>query len=200
MTKKSILTEEDYYDYLLRVYFGRYENGKELEQCIRYAYLDMNRTLRGFGEHKQKEQIITQAEKTLFDRFEGIKNAKSLTQDDFDNWHRQTCEQLKDIFTSGGWTEFYVGQAQKWINMALKYVFVFRKLRPQYQHIYEFCHLPIDNIALEKLKGYDISLPSDVYAWSRVIKYDDYLSMQKTIRKALIDKILLDWEFKDWTE
>lgn len=43
--------------------------------------------------------------------------------EDFTKWHHSICEEIVARYEAEG-IEFYVGQAQKWVNMTLKYLYV----------------------------------------------------------------------------
>jgi hypothetical protein len=49
--------------------------------------------------------------------------------------------------------DFFVGQAQKWVNMTMKYIFTVGEQRiPGFDLVYTYCHVPLDNILLEKIR------------------------------------------------
>ena len=73
-------------------------------------------------------------------------------QAEFDAWHEELCERLKEVY---GDFPFTVGQAQKWVNMSIKYLFVMD--RAYVEHCWDYCHIPLDRIVLDQLKklGHD---------------------------------------------
>jgi hypothetical protein len=153
----SVLTRADYENFLVRAYFGSVE--KALHACLHRAYLDFARTLRGIGECTEKP--YTKAESLLNGKFASIRDTETQTQDEFDKWHRSTCDELKQIYTNQGYNSFHVGQAQKWINMTFKYIFTLgEKGPPGYGHLYDLCHIPFDNIVIENLKLHGFSIPT----------------------------------------
>jgi hypothetical protein len=56
--------------------------------------------------------------------FTNLLNDSSLSQETFDNIHKGICDELKRIYGAFGFT---YGQAQKWINMTLKYYYLLDK-------------------------------------------------------------------------
>src|SRR5262249_30329761 len=69
---------------------------------------------------------------------------------------------------------------QKWINMTFKYIFVMGERRiAGFFHLYDFCHVPIDEYLLA-------ALPKDFVPlgcrWSRLDNYELYLDRQQWIR------------------
>ena len=110
---------KDYEEYLLRLIFRR---EIDLAACMKVAYGDFNRTMDGFGKEPDKEDIHAKAVKVLTDSLTALKARleNPMAQSDFDNWHRKTCEDLIAVY---GNFPFHAGQAQKWINMTLKYIF-----------------------------------------------------------------------------
>lgn len=189
--RTSTLTEKDYKDFLLFLYFGKDKN--YLENCINRAYRDFNRTLHGFDEHESKEIILSSARGYLKESLLKIEDNKNVnSQDDYDIWHKMICFDIQNIFKKYGYADFYIGQAQKWINMSLKYIFVHDETRVSgFTNIYNYCHIPIDNIILSKLKYSKFNT-----AWSRINDYDTYLEFQRYIRQIAEDEIPLDFEFR----
>jgi hypothetical protein len=93
---------------------------------------------------------------------------RAPTQKDFDEWHRGACERLAAIYGERGYKSFFVGHAQKWLNMTFKYIYVMGEQRlPGFGHLYDLCHMPLDNILMDSLRRYDF--PGLPCAWSRLV-------------------------------
>ncbi len=90
-----------------------------------------------------------------------------------------------------------IGQAQKWLNMAVKYVFVFGEGRlPGYERFFRLAHVPIDNIILESATFEGLRTFRE--RWSRIGNYDDYLAFQQAVRELFPDSAPLAIEFWAW--
>jgi hypothetical protein len=116
-------------------------------------------------------------------------------QDDFDDWHRNLCGAL----ASASGYPFSVGQAQKWINMTFKYVFVLNALGEQelrgLSPLYEFCHAPLDRRVVGALVDHNLDpLPC---SWSRLNCYGTYLELQRSLRTHF-NAVPLTVEFQLW--
>lgn len=194
-SKRSTLTEKDYKDFLLFLYFGKDKN--YLDNCIDRAYRDFNRTLHGFSKHISREVILNKSKEYLKHEILLIKDSKMIrTQEAFDIWHKSICYGIINIFNNYGYENFYIGQAQKWINMSLKYIFVHDVTRLDgYSNIYEYCHIPIDNIIISKLEYLKFNT-----AWSRINDYNIYMDFQKYIRNIAVDEVPLEFEFRLFLE
>jgi hypothetical protein len=178
----STLQRSDYEDCLILLYFGR---GKDnLSLCRRRAYGDFKRTLRGIGKRDvfpRAEEAQNRADEALNQMFATIGGTGALTQEKFDEWHRRSCERLAAIYRECGYSSFYLGHAQKWLNMTFKYIYVMGKQRISgFGHLYDLCHVPLDNILIDALQnnGFE-SLPCP---WSRLDDYDTYLERQRWVR------------------
>jgi hypothetical protein len=89
-------TRDNYEDYLLVLYFGRNALVGPIDACIRRAYLDFNRTIRGIG---QLPDAFDKAAVTVSASLERLRQRASETdQDSFDFWHQDTCNVLKSIY------------------------------------------------------------------------------------------------------
>jgi hypothetical protein len=191
----SGISRKDFEDYLSCLYFGSIAD--LLHACIDRAYLDFNRTLHGLGKIKNASVIKIKAVDLSKSQLQALKLllAKPITSDVFDDWHKITCKMLISHYEENGF-HFFVGQAQEWINMTLKYMFTFGEQRiPGYEKARPHCHAPIDNILLQKLKKY--GFPPLNCAWSRLDDYEEYLNRQKWIRETFGEGPL-DIEFRLW--
>jgi len=191
---ESRLSRRDYEEFLLYAYFGY---GRDyLWLCVDRAYRDFNRTMRGFGTHEGKSEVHKQARLCVRQLLDGVREQPISTQEQFDQWHRQACQTLTLVYDQHGFKPFYVGQAQKWLNMSFKYIFTMGNERvPGFTALYPFCHVPLDNILVRQLAKY--GFPPLAERWSRISSYDQYLSYQSWIREHF-SSLPLDVEFLLW--
>ena len=183
----------DQAEFVLRLYFG--EDDDKLRLAIRRAYQDFSRTLHGIGDYPE---VRSKADAFLHHTISHlVTSVGTLSQVSFDEWHEKASKDLCKIYIQAGYKTFYLGQAQKWINMALKYVFVFGESRlPGYKKWYPNCHIPIDNVILAKDEFR--SLRSYQCAWSRISDYDDYMAFQLAVRRNFPNTSPLAIEFWIW--
>jgi len=178
---------------IFQSYFG---NNEPLANCINRAYRDFNRTLHGYGSLPNKEETTKKIKFILKNEFEEMKNRDIDNQEKFDSWHQNTCLLLIEFYKQNNFKSFHIGQAQKWINMILKYIFSYgNKYLCGYDNIYQFCHVPLDNILIDELKIYNP--PKLKMAWSRIDNYKVYSEYQDWFRQKFIN-LPLDVEFKLW--
>ncbi len=199
MVKKAdssyeVPSREDYFDFLIRCYFG--EGKDSLQLCVRRAYLDLNRTLHGFAGHSSADQLREEAHQRVAQIVAALKQ-ETASQKSFDSWHRKACVSIRSHYRKGGFDAFSHGQAQKWLNMTLKYVFAMGEARlAGYLPHYAFAHIPIDNVfvsAAKAIGGPDLPMP-----WSRLDDYAVYLSLQEGYRQMFAPSAPLAAEFKLW--
>ena len=196
MQQFRIPTTADKYDYLLRLYFG--DDPDRLSCCIARAYRDLNRTIHGFAKVSEAETLRAQASavvRTFLTRF--VAQAVELDQAAFDKRHRSACTKLCATYSEAGFAEFRVGQAQKWLNMALKYALTFGEDRLSgYAHLFSLAHIPLDNIILDKLRRYGV--PQLTTPWSRIGEYEVYMGIQRWVRSKFVGSAPLAVEFALW--
>lgn len=197
LPKFSIPSREEHFDFLLRCYFG--EGRDPLRLCIDRAYLDFNRTLHGIAKNNNGDGLRNAATACLIKLLSGLSLKRIRTQSDFDKWHKSACDQLRQLYRSHGFTRFSIGQAQKWLNMALKYVFTFGQKRlPGFAKLYPFAHVPVDSVVLKCTRahgGQPLSVP-----WSRLDDYATYLEFQKLFRQLFRGSVPLAAEFRLWLD
>ena len=170
------------------VYFGNLEN--RLSAAIKRAYRDFNRTQHGFSKKGDNSEIRKRCSAHLEQAITNLLNEPSLSQKKFDDIHKGICDELKRNY---GTFNFTYGQAQKWINMTLKYYYLLDKDKTK--EAVTYFHVPIDNIMIEKLLKYNP--PAIESRWSKLDNYDKYLEFQVWFRKTF-DGIPLINEFKIW--
>ena len=182
--RRTIITDEAYMDFYKYGFFGNLEN--PIKSAIHKAYRDLCRTITGLSKNKNKAEIRHKAEESIYGNITLLFGLGITTQLEFDKWHKKSCEDLIVVFRE---QKFTYGQAQKWINMTLKYISMI-----DYnciENIYEYCHIPIDNYII-RATNKKLSV-----AWSRLENYNEYLDYQNWFRKEY-DGIPLDIEFKMW--
>ena len=203
---KNKIDEKDILEFLKYSYFGNLKD--PIEAASNRAYRDMCRTLR-FGVLPIDTKATTisnliEAVNVIFKEEIPIINEGSIAnQEKFDKWHEQLCKNIKVLYNKKG-IDFTYGQAQKWVNMTIKYLYMLEVEEYTFDSIFEYLHIPIDKYIFEVVeKKLEIKRPVD--AWSRWDKYEEYLKYQKDIRERIekdknIDVPPLLWEFKNWLE
>jgi len=159
----------------------------------------------------------------MIERLQILKNENRIK---FDEWHSETCDQLVKKYEENGFKKiFNYGNAQKWVNMSLKYIYLLNGISKNYAEAFleetsKICryskefHIPIDSYIIDELwrvegvklpfKGgvekdrtYPYVTPSEyIEGWSNW--HDkDYNEM----RKSLCDRKKDDhmkWESEHW--
>ena len=95
-----------------------------LIKCAEKAYLDLCRTIKFNTENKDTrkgaKQKICEMLVHEYDILENAVKGSDEKQNAFDCEHKRICEEI--INTYSEISELTYGQAQKWLNMMLKYV------------------------------------------------------------------------------
>jgi hypothetical protein len=188
MTK---LTKEDIENFWIRVYF---HGAKDLlGASVDRAYRDFNRTLHGIAKNQLTDSYHDLRE-VMIGIVKDLMTRKFNSQNQFDKWHQEMCDKLKAEFKLKRNHVINVGQAQKWINMTLKYLFALGDRVNGVSENYRYFHIPVDNIILKKL---DFKFKK---TWSRIDDYEDYLNFQIKVRQKYLDEIPMDVEFRLYNE
>ena len=188
-------TSEEQVEFLFHLYFGG--TSDKLQLAINRAHQDFSRTVHGIGAYPNARQQATKLIHNAIAELPQIQDTAS--QAVFDSWHKKATMDLCDAYSNAGYKTFFVGQAQKWINMTLKYVYVFGESRlPGYQAFYPYCHVPIDNIILahKQFRG----IRAFNCAWSRIDDYGQYLAFQEEVRRKFSHSSPLAVEFLSWQQ
>lgn len=189
----KVTVDSDILDFITYAYFGGSTN--KIEAASRRAYLDMNRTIRFDDFPKDDRYQLRLLVQKIFEEEIPLLLGNSIsTQSDFDAWHFHVCQEIISHYQKVG-ISFTFGQAQKWLNMTIKYLYMLEY--DVFHHTFPFFHVPLDNYIFDVVdKELFIRKPDN--PWSRIDDYWVYLDYQKQIREKLTDSSPLRWEFRYW--
>jgi len=176
-------------DFLIAIHFGKKDL---LTRCVGLAYRDLQRTVRGIAKF-DKAGIPERVCSLVADA------RRARTQEEFDTWHQAACDQIIGAFGDIGYHRFTIGQAQKWLNMTLKYIFVLGDRLPGYSHVFGFCHVPLDSFIIAMAAPLGLPPLPGTGAWSTLDDYGVYLERQRWFR-ARFSEAALVVEFRLWLD
>ncbi|MBI9094231.1 MAG: hypothetical protein JEY71_05060 [Sphaerochaeta sp.] len=144
-----------------------------ISNAVKLAYGDFKRTQKGFSKLSRRNELqairVDLMEKAL--RF--LQTTQFEKQEYFDKWHHGVMDSLIEMSLAHG-AVLNFGQAQKWINMAIKYCII---LKPEtYEKNLPWYHVPIDRLFFSGVeKKYNgLNIPKNT-VWSN----SDYLKYKK---------------------
>ena len=216
-------------DFLLYSYFG-VTTDSDWEKCVEAAIMKAynDATMQGAYNalipkgnddlHKKSDKAKKEAATLIKTQ---IKELFTTYSGSFCNWHSTLCGEIKNRYSDvkSENTLFTYGNAQKWVNMTIKYICILDLLNDYHyyrdnigKHIKDF-HVPIDSYIIDAVKAeprddkrygeYVLGLTSNVTSWSKWDRPDEYKSYQKNIRKEVQQKFVkspIEWESKAWIE
>ena len=187
------------------------------EKCANRAYRDFNRTLR-FNKavsNANKSKFSNEFCKLVAD--EAINLIGNATESTFDELHKEVCEKIireaegktyenEKVLAQNGTKSFYYGQAQKWINMTLKYMWLLGIWSEDFARIASKLHIPVDSYiitavckAKQQWGKNDFFLPikegkkrersfnlEKIEPWSKW-DYETYIKFQTSLREHIIN-------------
>ncbi len=231
---------------------GFYKNDDPITWASNKAYLDMNRTMTfresDSGKTEKEKRAIQEKRNGWRDGVTNTIIRKRINElekcDDFDQWHEETCKEMIDFYSNNKEengqsvlvcregkkrtdkeTTLLPGQAQKWLNMTLKYLWLLYRLKLLEDNLSSFVckhqsyfHIPLDSYIIRYIKREpkqkrmndfpESNGLNNMYSivglsgseWSKINDYKEYLEYQKTIRNDLSkSKMLpLQWELEHW--
>lgn len=191
----SVVVDKDALDFLKAMCVGAYDD--PYEAASNRAYRDLNRTIRYQTMSSDVRETLRKKTTELLRREITWMMSNVTTQDAFDSWHFNVCTQIRSCFREAG-IEFYYGQAQKWLNMTIKYLYVIGD--KQFDGAFPYLHIPIDNYVFDAAqKAFGVSKP--MVAWSRWDDYhNQYMMYQEALRSHITDMDPLRWEFRYWIQ
>lgn len=187
--------------------------------CAQRAYLDMNRTLT-FDSDKEDHKGFRNS--VCGEIIGGIRTKLlSCDQSAFDSNHSQLCNHIikfvKDknilIPRKGNHESFHYGQAQKWLNMTLKYMLIMGFWPDELKPIETVIHIPVDNFIMKAASNMGVMLPrtNGTYGkysassklWSKWSE-EEYIRFQTHLRESIKQvsphESPIEWECHAWIE
>ena len=190
----TTLTNQDIIKFWIRVYFGSGIEKDIVLSAIDRAYRDFNRTMHGIAT--KNTDVTYNMLRNLMKEIVNDILINDFNQDSFDIWHQESCEKLIKEFDKIVNHQLHYGQAQKWINMTLKYLFAIGNEKINgIDRNYKYFHIPIDNIIQKKL-NIEYNICNIPMKWSRINDYTIYMNYQIEVRSKLMGQIPMDVEFK----
>ncbi len=144
--------------------------------CFKRAYRDFCRTIsindETFKKYKKAARNASPDQNVGFaiDVFNGEHGGNKLTdllddilktdsKDNFNSIHKDICEHIIRIALEVPYLEkkdsneekFYLGQAQKWLNMTLKYMYLTRVWDNEFSEMQGFLDIPLDSYILKSV-------------------------------------------------
>ena len=167
----------------------------KIDLAIKRAYRDMNRTLRTKEHQAEWDSLKEDVTKLINDcvkRFVVIEDGR----DSYDKWFNELIISMvnSQIDVDGIILKYKYGQAQKWVNMTMKYL-VILKYKPVYNFI-PFLHVPIDEKIVYKIVGDDSKEKSKLIPWSSKLNPTNYYEFQRKVRNSY--SCPMAWEFEAW--
>lgn len=204
----------------------------DLARTVRYEYssskLEEMKSKKSSEEDKDKATNFIDAKNELIKNIcenilSPIKTKEgeiSFKNSDFDDWHKAKCEEIINFMNNSidksntkilKKESFTIGQAQKWVNMTLKYLWLLNALPTGVKP--EYLHVPIDSyiieIAYDNKNKFENALglleDKPPKSWSKLPEYKKYFEIQEAIRKAIKtnttnETIPIKWESLAWIE
>lgn len=192
--------------FLLACCFGQSE--ELLWAAIDRAYVDMaSHTMTGFSENISLKWKCRFKASTLIRS--SIENYPAHEKS-FDDWHKNVIKGIKSVYkeckVDNHDFSLTEGQAQKWLNMTIKYLFVIKEiLGIDDKRCWEFKHFieetnskmyypPIDSNILKETENNECKRIS----WSKDIKSNvDYITIKEIMDKKNMNFI---WELYNWEQ
>lgn len=207
---------ENALNFLLFSYFGCDDTADEetmKNSAAHRAYFDLSRTVKyrlstsqlteklkkSSSKHEKNEanEFIQKKEELVNSVCE---NLHQLPEGEFDPWHKTKCEKICTVMNESGLLKeaFTYGQAQKWVNMTLKYLWLLGLLPEQ---LTDMLHVPVDSYIIEAAAAKDEEYGLAIEGcpnkpWSKW-EYVDYRDFQKGVRER-VKGAAIEWEGPAW--
>lgn len=190
----EVLIEKNLLETLKFLYFGSTDNCYKASS--KKAYIDLCRTIvfsgAGLINRKECENVV---DSLIENRISNIVKFGIASQEKYNEWHCSLCNEIIEIYATKN-IAFHFGQAQKWINMTVKYLYVINDI--DLSKIINYAHIPLDNYVFKAAEN-ELGIKQPIKAWSRM-DYEEYKDYQDKLRNSIIEnnEIPIKWEMIYW--
>ena len=147
------------------------------------AYKDMTpRHLKGIGNYKKEKDKIFNY---ITNQFVSYFSQPAKEKDEFDNWHKDLCEEICRKFSVLPGIELKFGKAQKLVNITFKHLYCFYDADSKEDH-FKYCHIPIDSNVIDWCAKNAGIIPPPT-AWS-FMEYSVYQKFENSLYSWLNSK------------
>lgn len=158
--------------------------------------------------NRERKALREDSVRYLADQFVELFGKEEMNFEIFSEWEYQVATHIREIYHNGGVRLYTYGNAQKLINVALK--FVLSSDIVDYHHdVFKYCFFPIDGIIQRTLKS---QLAVDFLlldgertyyqpSWARCDNWEDILEYQHRVRVAVLEHDYYSpivWEATHW--
>ena len=143
--------------------------------------------------NRARLELRHQSIRYLAEQFVELFAKEDMSFDVFANWEHQIATHIREIYHEGGVNLYTYGNAQKLINVALKFV-LSSNLVDYHHDVFKYCFFPIDGIIQRTLKSQlaveflHLNGQSTYYqpSWAKCDNWDDILDYQTRVRDAVL--------------
>lgn len=205
--------EQPAIDFLLYDYFGITKDDdkdKMILKCAQRAYRDLCRTLKftekadnAKGEKKKQIEKAHQAFRMkICELIQGkVKELLcSQSKEEFDEKHASLCSCICETDKGNVLSvKLKWGQAQKWLNMTIKYMWLIGLWERTYNR--SAVHIPVDNYIIQAIPEGVVTLPSSQWSQWDQEPYEVFQQDLRKWRKESSPNISpLEWEAEKWLD
>ena len=135
-----------------------------------------------FGiDKKTRQKLKEDAASYLSKEVKKIYYKEIKTDKEFDKWMKKTSNKIIGLYSAKGAKDYTLGNAQKLINIAIKYLLSSDSSRRK-NTLFKHCHIPIDSIIQKELFKYPFNIKQLSCPWSKLNNWNEYMRYQNDVR------------------
>lgn len=156
---------------------GENKDISSIKEAVNQAYQDAKRTFSGIGKYEREKNAALGAIETAIEKY--FEKDEPKDQEKYNAIHCEWCNSFIKEFKPSYKVTY--GQAQKIVNMAMKYILCY-EVEGKSEEYFRFCHMPLDSYILAWYnrnvaeKGHRIDT-----SWSKLGE-EEYLKIQDSIK------------------
>ncbi len=179
------------YDNINDVYFNA---GMEAYPAAMRRAIIFNNT-----PQRVRNDLRSESCRYLAERFRILFATKGLDYKSYNFWAEVTTKHIRKIYHDNNVEDYKIGNAQKLINVALKYVMSSDIV--DYRHdVFKYCHFPVDRIIQGEIERTFRINPLRT-CWSNNDDWDEFLDYQTRVRETVLENGYYSpivWEATHW--
>lgn len=221
------MSDRDAVDFLLQEFDFDSDAAQVLRAAVNRAYRDAATRGSYVPDPSQKAKADAARERATATIELAVLDLCS-NEPDFDEWHGNLCRAVRSEYEGvrrkGGGVAFTYGNAQKWVNVTMKNLYMLsavfgayapdsnfsKEIGKQIAAITDRLHVPVDSYILTGAAKLDIRLPrkdmgkaeskTNRLPWSNWESELDYQKFQRDLADAIGDESRIEWEARAWVD
>lgn len=147
----------------------------------------------------ERRRLREESCRFLANAFKNLFAMQNVNFDNFTDWAEAAATHIRSIYHDAKVMDYTYGNAQKLINVALKFV-LSSNIIDYHHEVFKYCHFPVDGIIQRVIRRRFGVRPLSI-SWSQNDNWQEFVNYQREVRQVVLDEGYYSpmiWEATHW--